>query len=55
MKQNKNLLLLILIVSTMAIAQNKIAVTIDDFPLQRAGSYNREQNEAVTDKLVKPN
>ncbi len=53
MKQNKNLLLLILIISTMAIAQNKIAVTIDDLPLQRAGSYNREQNEAVTDKLVK--
>lgn len=52
MKQSKNLLLLILIVSTMAIAQNKIAVTIDDLPLQRSGSYNKEQNEFVTKKLV---
>ncbi|MFA7418452.1 MAG: polysaccharide deacetylase family protein [Melioribacteraceae bacterium] len=53
MKQNKILFLLILIVSTMTIAQNKIAVTIDDLPLQRAGLYNKAQNQSVTDKLVR--
>lgn len=52
MKINKVLLLTLIITSSM-LAQNKVAVTIDDLPLQRAGSYNREQNEAVTDKLIK--
>jgi len=52
MKLNKNLFLLILIVSTMAIAQKKIAVTIDDLPLQRATIYSKERNEFVSQKLI---
>ena len=42
-----NLLLVINILS-----QNKIAVTIDDLPLQRIGSYNKEQYGALTKKLL---
>lgn len=52
MKLNKTILLFLTLCANI-FSQNKVAVTIDDLPLQRSGSYNREQNESVTDKLVK--
>lgn len=52
MKQNRFLLLLIILINTYVFAQNKIAVTIDDLPLQRIGSYSTEQCELVTKKLL---
>lgn len=51
--QKNNILLLIFICLTGVFAQNKVAVTIDDLPLQRTGSYSKEQNESITEKLIK--
>ena len=52
MKQNKFLLLLITVMSASIFAQNKIAITIDDLPLQRIGSYSKEQYKSLTKKLL---
>lgn len=52
MKQYKFLLPLFVLMNTYVVAQNKIAVTIDDLPLQRISSYNKEQYESVTKKLL---
>ncbi|MDP2035741.1 MAG: polysaccharide deacetylase family protein, partial [Ignavibacteria bacterium] len=42
----------VLFLLTTVFSQNKIAVTIDDLPLQRIGSYNKEQYESVSKKLI---
>ncbi|MBI3123589.1 MAG: polysaccharide deacetylase family protein [Ignavibacteriales bacterium] len=52
MKQNRFLLILIILINSYVVAQNKIAVTIDDLPLQRIGSYSKEQYESLTKKLL---
>lgn len=52
MQKNK-ILLFVFICLTGVFAQNKVAVTIDDLPLQRTGSYSKEQNELITQKLIK--
>lgn len=44
---------LVLFLLTTVFSQNKIAVTIDDLPLQRIGSYSKEQYESLTKKLLK--
>ncbi|OGV97660.1 MAG: hypothetical protein A3J88_03760 [Melioribacter sp. RIFOXYB12_FULL_38_5] len=42
----------VLFLLTTVFSQNKIAVTIDDLPLQRIGSYSKEQYESLTKKLL---
>jgi len=52
MRKNKIIFFTFILITNL-FSQNKIAVTIDDLPLQRTGLYTIEQNKYVTDKLVK--
>lgn len=52
MKSYISSFVLFLLITAITFPQNKIAVTIDDLPLQRAALYTKELNEAVTKKLV---
>ncbi|KAF0143139.1 MAG: pgdA [Stygiobacter sp.] len=42
----------VLFLLTTVFSQNKIAVTIDDLPLQRISGYSKEQYESLTKKLL---
>ncbi|MDP3581815.1 MAG: polysaccharide deacetylase family protein, partial [Ignavibacteria bacterium] len=42
----------VLFLLTTVFSQNKIAVTIDDLPLQRISGYSKEQYESVNKKLI---